>query len=149
MSPKRHLTLGHLYKKTQGKHMKYILLPAEWSLTGKRSHLRSAWPLLEQRGLKVRLQGDPYLNVDSGTMSPFNGGLRAQRRSGNRSGPRPLRAFHVGELSRLNNPTSGKVYKSAQKERRGDYLGATVQVIPHVTNEIKGATQVPVTMSTS
>ena len=97
--------------------------------------------LLEQRGLKVRLQKfDPYLNVDPGTMSPFqhgevyvlNDGAETDLDLGH------YERFTSGELTRLNNLTSGKVYETVlQKERRGDYLGATVQVIPHVTNEIK------------
>ncbi|MFO8026946.1 MAG: CTP synthase [Opitutales bacterium] len=97
--------------------------------------------LLEQRGLKVRLQKfDPYLNVDPGTMSPFqhgevyvlNDGAETDLDLGH------YERFTSGELSRLNNLTSGQVYETVlQKERRGDYLGATVQVIPHVTNEVK------------
>ena len=97
--------------------------------------------LLEQRGLKVRLQKfDPYLNVDPGTMSPFqhgevyvlNDGAETDLDLGH------YERFTSGELTRLNNLTSGKVYETVLlKERRGDYLGATVQVIPHVTNEIK------------
>jgi CTP synthase len=97
--------------------------------------------LLEQRGLKVRLQKfDPYLNVDPGTMSPFqhgevyvlNDGAETDLDLGH------YERFTSGELSRLNNLTSGQVYETVlKKERRGDYLGATVQVIPHVTNVIK------------
>ncbi|MEC7230289.1 MAG: CTP synthase [Verrucomicrobiota bacterium] len=97
--------------------------------------------LLEQRGLKIRLQKfDPYLNVDPGTMSPFqhgevyvlNDGAETDLDLGH------YERFTSGELNHLNNLTSGKVYETVlAKERRGDYLGATVQVIPHVTDVIK------------
>ena len=97
--------------------------------------------LLEQRGLEVRMQKfDPYLNVDPGTMSPFqhgevyvlNDGAETDLDLGH------YERFTSGKLTKLNNLTSGQVYETVlQKERRGDYLGATVQVIPHVTNEIK------------
>lgn len=97
--------------------------------------------LLEQRGLRVRLQKfDPYLNVDPGTMSPFQHGEVYVLDDG---GETDLDLGHYerftsGKLTRFNNLTSGQVYESVlKKERRGDYLGATVQVIPHVTNEIK------------
>ena len=97
--------------------------------------------LLEQRGLKVRIQKfDPYLNVDPGTMSPFQHGEVYVLDDGAETDLDlgHYERFTSGELSRLNNLTSGQVYeKVIQKERRGDYLGATVQVIPHVTNEIK------------
>ena len=97
--------------------------------------------LLEQRGLRVRLQKfDPYLNVDPGTMSPFQHGEVYVLDDGAETDLDlgHYERFTSGTLSRLNNLTSGQVYENViQKERRGDYLGATVQVIPHVTNEIK------------
>lgn len=127
---------------TQSKHMKYIFVTGGVvSSLGKGLTSAALGALLEQRGLKVRLQKfDPYLNVDPGTMSPFqhgevyvlNDGAETDLDLGH------YERFTSGELSRLNNLTSGKVYETVlQKERRGDYLGATVQVIPHVTNEIK------------
>lgn len=97
--------------------------------------------LLEQRGLSVRIQKfDPYLNVDPGTMSPFQHGEVYVLDDGAETDLDlgHYERFTSGKLSRLNNLTSGQVYETVlQKERRGDYLGATVQVIPHVTNEIK------------
>ena len=122
--------------------MKYIFVTGGVvSSLGKGLTSAALGALLEQRGLRVRLQKfDPYLNVDPGTMSPFqhgevyvlNDGAETDLDLGH------YERFTSGELSRLNNLTSGKVYENVlQKERRGDYLGATVQVIPHVTNEIK------------
>jgi CTP synthase len=97
--------------------------------------------LLEMRGLRVRIQKfDPYLNVDPGTMSPFQHGEVYVLDDGAETDLDlgHYERFTSGRLSRLNNLTSGQIYESViQKERRGDYLGKTVQVIPHVTNEIK------------
>ena len=97
--------------------------------------------LLEQRGLSVRLQKfDPYLNVDPGTMSPFQHGEVYVLDDGAETDLDlgHYERFTSGKLTRFNNLTSGQVYENVlMKERRGDYLGATVQVIPHVTNEIK------------
>ncbi len=97
--------------------------------------------LLEKRGLKVILQKfDPYLNVDPGTMSPFQHGEVYVLDDGAETDLDlgHYERFTSGTLSKLNNLTSGQVYESViRKERRGDYLGATVQVIPHVTDEIK------------
>lgn len=122
--------------------MKYIFVTGGVvSSLGKGLTAAAIGALLEQRGLRVRLQKfDPYLNVDPGTMSPFqhgevyvlNDGAETDLDLGH------YERFTSGQLSRLNNLTSGQVYENVlQKERRGDYLGATVQVIPHVTNEIK------------
>ncbi|TVR53077.1 MAG: CTP synthase [Puniceicoccaceae bacterium] len=97
--------------------------------------------LLEERGLVVRIQKfDPYLNVDPGTMNPFQHGEVYVLDDGAETDLDlgHYERFTSGKLSRLNNLTSGQIYESViQKERRGDYLGKTVQVIPHVTNEIK------------
>jgi CTP synthase len=97
--------------------------------------------LLEQRGQVVRIQKfDPYLNVDPGTMSPFQHGEVYVLEDGAETDLDlgHYERFTSGKLSRFNNLTSGQVYEAViQKERRGDYLGKTVQVIPHVTNEIK------------
>ncbi len=99
--------------------------------------------LLEQRGLRVRLQKfDPYINVDPGTMSPYqhgevyvlDDGAECDLDLGH------YERFTNAPLTRECNFTTGKIYQSViQKERKGDYLGKTVQVIPHVTDEIKGA----------
>ena len=99
--------------------------------------------LLETRGLRVNMQKfDPYLNVDPGTMSPFQHGEVFVTDDGAET---DLDLGHYerythSKLTRENNWTTGRIYEQIiTKERRGDYLGKTVQVIPHVTNEIKGA----------
>ncbi|HUE50728.1 MAG TPA: CTP synthase [Terriglobales bacterium] len=99
--------------------------------------------LLESRGLKVNLMKfDPYLNVDPGTMSPFQHGEVFVTDDGAETDLDlgHYERFTHAKLSRDNNWTTGRVYEQIiAKERRGDYLGKTVQVIPHVTNEIKAA----------
>jgi len=99
--------------------------------------------LMESRGLKVTLQKfDPYLNVDPGTMSPFQHGEVFVTDDGAETDLDlgHYERFTHAKLSRENNWTTGRIYETIiAKERRGDYLGKTVQVIPHVTNEIKGA----------
>jgi CTP synthase len=99
--------------------------------------------LLESRGLKVNLMKfDPYLNVDPGTMSPFQHGEVFVTDDGAETDLDlgHYERFTHAKLSRDNNWTTGRIYEQIiAKERRGDYLGKTVQVIPHVTNEIKGA----------
>src|SRR5437879_5956264 len=99
--------------------------------------------LLESRGLRVTLQKfDPYLNVDPGTMSPFQHGEVFVTDDGAET---DLDLGHYerythAKLTQANNLTSGRIYEQIiSRERRGDYLGKTVQVIPHVTNEIKSA----------
>ncbi len=99
--------------------------------------------LLETRGLRVNMQKfDPYLNVDPGTMSPFQHGEVFVTDDGAET---DLDLGHYerythSKLTRENNWTTGRIYEQIiTKERRGDYLGKTVQVIPHVTNEIKAA----------
>lgn len=99
--------------------------------------------LLEHRGLRVRLQKfDPYLNVDPGTMSPYQHGEVYVLDDGSETDLDlgHYERFTNAPLSRDCNFTTGKIYQSIiQKERRGEYLGQTVQVIPHVTDEIKSA----------
>jgi len=99
--------------------------------------------LLESRGLKVSLQKfDPYLNVDPGTMSPFQHGEVFVTDDGAETDLDlgHYERFTHSKLTRDNNWTTGRIYEQIiAKERRGDYLGKTVQVIPHVTNEIKAA----------
>jgi CTP synthase len=99
--------------------------------------------LLESRGMKVTLtKFDPYLNVDPGTMSPFQHGEVFVTDDGAETDLDlgHYERFTHAKLSRDNNWTTGRVYEQIiAKERRGDYLGKTVQVIPHVTNEIKAA----------
>ena len=113
------------------------------SSLGKGLAAASVGSLLESRGLKVTLQKfDPYLNVDPGTMSPFQHGEVYVTDDGAET---DLDLGHYerythARLTRDNNLTSGRIYEQIiTKERRGDYLGKTVQVIPHVTNEIKAA----------
>ena len=122
--------------------MKYIFVTGGVvSSLGKGLTAAALGALLEMRGLTVRIQKfDPYLNVDPGTMSPFQHGEVYVLEDGAETDLDlgHYERFTSGRLSRLNSLTSGQVYESViQKERRGDYLGKTVQVIPHVTNEIK------------
>ncbi len=99
--------------------------------------------LLEARGLKVNLlKFDPYLNVDPGTMSPFQHGEVYVTDDGAETDLDlgHYERFTHARMRRENNCTAGRIYETIiTKERRGDYLGKTVQVIPHVTNEIKAA----------
>ena len=99
--------------------------------------------LLERRGLRVRLQKfDPYINVDPGTMNPYQHGEVYVLDDGAETDLDlgHYERFTNAPLSRDCNFTTGKIYSSViEKERRGDYLGGTVQVIPHITNEIKAA----------
>lgn len=122
--------------------MKYIFVTGGVvSSLGKGLTAAALGALLEMRGLMVRIQKfDPYLNVDPGTMSPFQHGEVYVLEDGAETDLDlgHYERFTSGKLSRLNNLTSGQVYESViQKERRGAFLGKTVQVIPHVTNEIK------------
>ncbi|MEJ7687317.1 MAG: CTP synthase [Variovorax sp.] len=97
--------------------------------------------ILESRGLKVTLiKLDPYLNVDPGTMSPFQHGEVFVTDDGAETDLDlgHYERFITTRMRRANNFTTGQIYKSVlEKERRGDYLGKTVQVIPHITNEIQ------------
>lgn len=99
--------------------------------------------LLEARGLRVTLiKLDPYINVDPGTMSPFQHGEVFVTDDGAETDLDlgHYERFTHAHLSQANNWTTGRIYLSViEKERRGDYLGKTIQVIPHVTNEIKEA----------
>jgi CTP synthase len=97
--------------------------------------------ILESRGLKVTLiKLDPYINVDPGTMSPFQHGEVFVTDDGAETDLDlgHYERFITTRMRRTNNFTTGQIYKSVlEKERRGDYLGKTVQVIPHITNEIQ------------
>ncbi|HHZ4598834.1 TPA: CTP synthase [Legionella pneumophila] len=111
------------------------------SSLGKGIAAASLAAILEARGLRVTLiKLDPYINVDPGTMSPFqhgevfvtNDGAETDLDLGH------YERFVKTTMTKRNNFTSGKIYENViKKERRGDYLGGTVQVIPHITNEIK------------
>jgi CTP synthase len=113
------------------------------SSLGKGLSAASIGCLLESRGLKVNLMKfDPYLNVDPGTMSPFQHGEVFVTDDGAETDLDlgHYERFTHAHLTRDNNLTTGRIYEQIiTKERRGDYLGKTVQVIPHVTNEIKNA----------
>jgi CTP synthase len=130
----------------RSKRMKYIFVTGGVvSSLGKGLAAAALGTLLEHRGLRVILQKfDPYLNVDPGTMSPFQHGEVYVLSDGAET---DLDLGHYERftncvLTRANNVTSGQVYETVlAKERRGDYLGKTVQVIPHVTDEIKGRIQ--------
>ena len=123
--------------------MKYIFVTGGVvSSLGKGLAAASLGTLLEHRGLKVALQKfDPYLNVDPGTMNPFEHGEVYVLDDGAET---DLDLGHYERftncvLTRANSTSSGQIYQAVlEAERRGDYLGKTVQVIPHVTNEIKG-----------
>ena len=122
--------------------MKYIFVTGGVvSSLGKGLAAASLGTLLEHRGLKVVMQKfDPYLNVDPGTMNPFQHGEVYVLDDGAET---DLDLGHYERftnciLTRSNSTTSGQVYETVlARERRGDYLGKTVQVIPHVTDEIK------------
>jgi CTP synthase len=111
------------------------------SSLGKGIAAASLGTILEARGLSVTiLKLDPYLNVDPGTMSPFQHGEVFVTEDGAETDLDlgHYERFLSSKMSKRNNFTSGKVYETILRhERRGDYLGATVQVIPHVTDEIK------------
>ncbi len=123
------------------KHTKYIFVTGGvLSSLGKGIAAASIATLLKEAGLKVSmLKADPYINVDPGTMSPLehgevfvtNDGAETDLDLGH------YERFLNEDLSQDNNFTTGKVYSSViEKERRGDYLGKTIQVIPHIVNEI-------------
>ncbi len=113
------------------------------SSLGKGLAASSIGALLEARGLGVTLiKLDPYINVDPGTMSPFQHGEVFVTDDGAETDLDlgHYERFTHAHLSQANNWTTGRIYLSViEKERRGDYLGKTIQVIPHVTNEIKAA----------
>jgi len=122
--------------------MKYIFVTGGVvSSLGKGLTAAALGALLEQRGQRIKIQKfDPYLNVDPGTMNPFQHGEVYVLDDGAETDLDlgHYERFTNCRLTRRNNLTSGQVYETViQKERRGDYLGKTVQVIPHVTDEIK------------
>ena len=111
------------------------------SSLGKGLAAASIGALLENRGLKIAmLKLDPYINVDPGTMSPFQHGEVFVTDDGAETDLDlgHYERFTTAQTSQRNNYTTGRIYQRViEKERRGDYLGATVQVIPHITDEIK------------
>ncbi|MDR1191357.1 MAG: CTP synthase [Verrucomicrobiales bacterium] len=122
--------------------MKYVFVTGGVvSSLGKGLTAASLGTLLERRGLRVVLQKfDPYLNVDPGTMSPYQHGEVYVLEDGSETDLDlgHYERFTNSPLTKQNTLTAGRIYEEVlRKERRGDYLGATVQVIPHVTDEIK------------
>ena len=112
------------------------------SSLGKGITAASVATLLEARGLSVTMiKMDPYINVDPGTMSPFQHGEVFVTEDGAETDldlGYYERFLRRSRMTKKNNFTSGRIYLDVlQKERRGDYLGATVQVIPHITDNIK------------
>ena len=111
------------------------------SSLGKGIAAASLAAILETRGIKVTmLKLDPYINVDPGTMSPFQHGEVFVTEDGAETDLDlgHYERFITSKMSKRNNFTTGQIYESViKKERRGDYLGGTVQVIPHITDEIK------------
>ncbi len=137
-----HINLIHLLKGEEEHMTKYIFVTGGVvSSLGKGITAASLGRLLKNRGLKVTIQKfDPYINVDPGTMSPYQHGEVFVTDDGAET---DLDLGHYERfidinLNKYSNVTTGKIYSSVlKKERRGDYLGGTVQVIPHITNEIK------------
>ncbi len=128
--------------KRMKKQVKYIFVTGGVvSSLGKGIAASSIGRLLKNRGLKVFMQKfDPYINVDPGTMSPYQHGEVFVTDDGAETDLDlgHYERFIDENLSKNSNITTGKIYSNViSKERRGDYLGATVQVIPHITNEIK------------
>ena len=111
------------------------------SSLGKGIAAASLAAILESRGIKVTLlKLDPYINVDPGTMSPFQHGEVFVTDDGAETDLDlgHYERFVTARMKKVNNFTTGQIYESViKKERRGDYLGGTVQVIPHITDEIK------------
>jgi len=134
--PDRNVTLQHATK--------YVFVTGGVvSSLGKGIAAASLGRLLTDRGLRVTIQKfDPYINVDPGTMSPFQHGEVYVTDDGAETDLDlgHYERFIDRSLSQANNITTGRIYQSViTKERRGEYLGSTVQVIPHITDEIKGA----------
>src|SRR5574341_144734 len=111
------------------------------SSLGKGIAAASLAAILESRGIRVtNIKLDPYINVDPGTMSPFQHGEVFVTEDGAETDLDlgHYERFQSSKMRRANNFTTGQIYESViKKERRGDYLGGTVQVIPHITDEIK------------
>jgi len=127
---------------TNNKNTKYIFITGGvLSSLGKGLAAASIGAIMEARGMRVTLMKlDPYINIDPGTMSPFQHGEVFVTDDGAETDLDlgHYERFTNATLSQLNNFTTGRVYDTViRKEREGDYLGKTIQVIPHITNEIK------------
>ena len=133
-------------KNKNGKKVKYIFVTGGvLSSLGKGIAASSIGSLLECSGLKITiLKLDPYINIDPGTMNPFQHGEVYVTDDGAETDLDlgHYERFTHAKMRRANNVTAGKIYHNViQKERKGEYLGATVQVIPHITDEIKSYIQ--------
>jgi len=131
-----------LKKKSNGKKVKYIFVTGGvLSSLGKGIAAASIGSLLESCGLKITLlKLDPYINVDPGTMNPFQHGEVYVTHDGAETDLDlgHYERFTHARMAKINNITAGRIYHDViAKERRGEYLGSTVQVIPHITDEIK------------
>ena len=138
----RFLCVQFLYLASEKRMTKYVFVTGGVvSSLGKGIAAASLAALLESRGLKVTMiKLDPYINVDPGTMSPFQHGEVFVTEDGAETDLDlgHYERFISSKMHRYNNFTTGQIYKSVlEKERRGEYLGKTVQVIPHITNEIQ------------
>jgi CTP synthase len=142
--PFRHLSFAAAYNRNfpVNDMTKYVFVTGGVvSSLGKGIAAASLAALLESRGLKVTLlKLDPYINVDPGTMSPFQHGEVFVTEDGAETDLDlgHYERFISAKMRKVNNFTTGQIYESViRKERRGEYLGKTVQVIPHITNEIQ------------
>ena len=136
--------MTHTMPDTSDRHTKYIFVTGGVvSSLGKGIAAASIGRLLKERGLKVTLQKfDPYINVDPGTLSPYQHGEVFVTDDGAETDLDlgHYERFIDESLTQANNITTGRIYLNViTKERRGDYLGSTVQVVPHITDEIKSA----------
>lgn len=136
--------MTHTMTDTSDRHTKYIFVTGGVvSSLGKGIAAASIGRLLKERGLKVTLQKfDPYINVDPGTLSPYQHGEVFVTDDGAETDLDlgHYERFIDESLTQANNITTGRIYLNViTKERRGDYLGSTVQVVPHITDEIKSA----------
>src|SRR6266508_4464274 len=129
-------------RRTMSKRTKFVMVTGGVvSSIGKGLASASIGALMEARGLRVtHIKLDPYINVDPGTMSPYQHGEVFVTDDGAETDLDlgHYERFTHARMTRQNNFTTGRIYEAViSKERRGEYLGATVQVIPHVTDEIK------------
>src|SRR5277367_4518158 len=135
--------MGRMSSVERGKTKFIFVSGGVVSSLGKGLAAASLGALLEARGLSVTLlKMDPYINIDPGTMSPLQHGEVFVTDDGAETDLDlgHYERFVQTTMGRRNNCTTGQIYDTViQKERHGDYLGATVQVIPHVTNKIKAA----------
>ena len=131
---------------SKSSQLSIFLLQGSYLFTRKRNCISISRKVIRSRGYSVTIQKlDPYINVDPGTMNPYQHGEVFITADGAET---DLDLGHYERFlstttTQANNVTTGRIYQSViEKERRGDYLGKTVQVIPHITNEIKEHIQI-------